>query len=311
MNENLPCDSLDNLLRDWADERAVSSENLDNLQGRIVLALVADEATTIESAATASIEVADRPTNGTSVSHPEFPATFHSQSVSTKRASVTGFLVGATLSALVAFVWFAQSAGVEDSPSSLAGGAQSALPDYAQLNDDQLRGQTVLLSEMKELFGDQLTWLAETDERIEVGLSDRQNTGGDSTSGDTAVPLAMRVVVEKRASATHAWELAWTVDVVSKSEEVVDLAPETADGTSMRLWAYAMPDGMFAVDSELAFSNNELSGATESPARGEIFRAAFSNVQHDRLPSEELLTGSDGLEYRVLQTVAVLDKKVG
>ena len=164
---------------------------------------------------------------------------------------------------------------------------------------------------MKELFGEQLTWLAETDERIEVGLSDRQNASVLATLKNDDVPLAVRVVVEKRAAAGNDWEIAWAVDVVSKSEEVVDLASATDDGTSMRLWAYAMPDGMFAVDSELSFSSGEGGGETTLPGRAETFHAAFSNVQKDRQPSEELLTGADGVEYRVLQTVAVLNKKVG
>lgn len=311
MNENLPSDPLDSMLHQWADERVASSEYVDNLQHRIVMALVADRLTTNGSVRTTVAEVGDRPTNGTVVSHPGFTATFRSPSVSTQRASVTGFLVGVTLSALVAFVWIAQSSSVEDSPSPLAGGGHPVLPDYAQLNDDQLRSRAVLLSEMKELFGDQLMWLAETDHKIEVGLSDRRDASGSSTSGDAATPLVMRVVVEKRAAAGSDWELAWAIDVVSQSEEVVDLAPATGDGTSMKLWAYALPDGMFAVDSELAFSNGGPSGATSSATPGETFRAAFSNVQQDRLPSEELLTGSDGIEYRVLQTVAVLDRKVG
>jgi hypothetical protein len=311
MNEHLPSDPLDNMLQQWADERAASSEDIDNLQHRIVLSLVADKSATSKFARTAIVEVADRSTNGTSVSPFEFPANFHSSSVSTQRASVTSFLVGSTLSAIVAFVWFAQSAGVVDSPSPLAGGGQPALPDYAQLNDDQLRDRTMLLSEMKKLFGEQLKWLAETDRSVAFGLSDRGKASGDATSENSAVPLAVRVVVEKRAAASNDWELAWAVDVVSQSEEVVDLSPATGQGTSMRLWAYVLPDGMFAVDSELAFSNGDLSEVTGSAAPGNTFRATFSNVLHDRLPSTELLTGSDGAEYRVLQTVAVLDKKVG
>ena len=215
MNENLPSDPLDNMLQHWADERAASSEDIDNLQLRIVMALVADNATTTKSARTAVVAVVDRPTNGSSGSPVEFPANFHSSSVSTKRASVTSFLVGATLSAIVAFVWFAQSAGVVDSPSPLAGGDQPALPDYAQLNDDQLRDRTMLLSEMKKLFGERLKWLAETDKSVAFGLSDRGKASGDATSENSAVPLAVRVVVEKRTAAGNDWELAWAVDVVS------------------------------------------------------------------------------------------------
>lgn len=310
MSTRISNEPLDNMLRHWAGERAANSQQLDNLQDRIVMALVADEATTSNSTP-AEMDDSKQLRNGSSITHPEFPATIRSRSVGTKRASVTGFLVGVTLSALVAFVWFAQSAGIEQSPDSLAGGSQAELPDYAQLNDEQLRRRTVLLSEMKELFGEQLTWLAETDSRIEVGLSDRQNVSVPSVLENDEVPLAVRVVVERRAAAGSDWEIAWAVDVVSKSEEVVDLAPATDDGTSMRLWAYAMPDGMFAVDSELSFSSDEASGVTSLPGRTETFHAAFSNVQEDRQPSEEFWTSAGGVEYRVLQTVAVLNKKVG
>ena len=125
------------------------------------------------------------------------------------------------------------------------------------------------------------------------------------------VSLAVRVVVERRAATGNGWEIAWAVDVVSNSEEVVDLTPATDAGTSVRLWAYAMPDGMFAVDSELLFSSDEASSETSLPGRAETFHAAFSNVQEDRQPSEEFWTSAGGVEYRVLQTVAVLNKKVG
>lgn len=310
MSNRISDDPLDDMLRQWVDERAASPEQLDNLRDRIVMALVADEATANNSTP-AVLDDSKQLRNGSSITHPEFPATIRSRSVGTKRASGTGFLVGVTLSALVAFVWFAQSAGIEQSPDSLAGGSQTELPDYAQLNDEQIRRRTVLLSEMKELFGDQLTWLAETNERIEVGLSDRQDVSVLSALGNDEVPLAVRVVVERRAAMGNGWEIAWSVDVVSKSEEVVDLAPATDDGTSMRLWAYAMPDGMFAVDSELSFPSDEASSAVPLPGRTETFHAAFSNVQEDRQPSEEFWTSAGGVEYRVLQTVAVLNKKVG
>jgi len=309
MSTRISNEPLDNMLRHWAGERAASSQQLDNLQDRIVMAL-ADEATTSNSTP-AEMDDSKQPRNGSSVTYPEFPTTFRSRSVGTKRAPVTAFLVGVTLSALVVFVWFAQSVDFEQSQNSLAGGSQAELPGYAQLNDEQLRRRTVLLSEMKELFGEQLTWLAETDSRIEVGLSDRQNVSVPSVLENDEVPLAVRVVVERRAAAGSDWEIAWAVDVVSKSEEVVDLAPATDDGTSMRLWAYAMPDGMFAVDSELSFSSADGGSLVTLPGRAEAFHATFSNVQEDRQPSEEFWTSAGGVEYRVLQTVAVLNKKVG
>lgn len=305
MNQNIPGDPLDELLHQWADGRTASSERLDNLQERIVLALDNEDCSSTESFA----------------ARPEQVPTFSSQPVGTRRASLIGFLVGVTLTALVAMIWVTQQTGQKAPQPQLADGIQTATPEYARLNDDQLHSQRVLLAEMKSLFGDRLTWLAETDSRIEFGLSDRQDSNVDSTSEDAAEQLAVRVVVEKRASADSDWQLAWSVDVMSRSEEFVELAPATGDGTSMTLWAYALPDGMVAVDSELSFSDHDGGDddddedggdkAITSVSEGGAFRAAFSHIQQDRLPSEELLIGSDGVEYRVFQTVAVLDKKVG
>jgi hypothetical protein len=96
--------------------------------------------------------------------------------------------------------------------------------------------------------------------------------------------------------------------VISQSEEVVELAAKDDDQSTMTMWAYVLPDGMVAIDSELSFSENSKSDTTEKVAP---FRAAFSSVQKDRQSSEELLNGANGVEYRVFQTVAVLNKKVG
>ncbi|MDA0281828.1 MAG: hypothetical protein O3B13_22405 [Planctomycetota bacterium] len=291
MNQNIHSDPLDNMLQQWGDERAADTEHLDNLQERIVLALGNEELASTDSVANGPVDFRTLP--------------------GTRRASVAGFLVGVTLTALLAFVWITQLADQGDHKPRITRAPQIDMPAYARLNEDELRSRIVLLSEMKDLFGDRLNWLAETEARIEVGLSDRRTLNDESVTGVDAVQLAVRVVVEKRASADSDWQLALCVDVMSRSEEVVEIAPATGDGTSMTFWVYALPDGMVAMDSELSFSNNDATRTETSSSGTGAFHAAFSHVQQDRLPSEELLTGSDGVEYRVFQTVAVLDKKVG
>ena len=319
MNQNIPGEPLDNVLQQWADERTASSDRLNDLQERIVSALGDEDFSSTVSAADAAREDVAAGAVGSVATRPLQEPTFSfqpagtrgSQPVDTWRASMARVLVGVTAVVVLVMVFgFIRLTGQLQPVPRLVVDDQPAMPEYAQLSDDQLRNRRVLLSEMKSLFGDRLTWLAETDARIEVGLSDRQDVNAGSTSA-AAEQLAVRVVVEKRASADSDWQLAWSVDVMSRSEEFVELAPATGDGTSMTLWAYTLPDGMVAVDSELSFSDETGSKATTSSSKGGAFHAAFSHVQQDRLPSEELLIGSDGVEYRVFQTVAVLDKKVG
>ena len=287
MNENPPSDPLDNMLQHWADERAASSEHLDNLQDRIVGAIGDDISSIDQHVATSRIAV-----TSSAISQSEPPYT--RRPISQRRASLVGTLISVTLLALVAFTWSAQM--------------RSGIPDYARLNESQLTERMIVLSEMKDVFGNQFNWVAETDSRIEVGLRDESPTNGQSLTPGDALEIVVRVVVEERSSSRDQWRRTWSADVISQSEEVVELAAKDDDQSTMTMWAYVLPDGMVAIDSELSFSEN---GRADATAKAAPFRAAFSNVQKDRQPSEELLTGANGVEYRVFQTVAVLNKKVG
>ena len=302
MSETLPSDPLDNMLQQWADERAASSEYLDNLQDRIVSAIHANSSA-VERTVAEPTAFAKSPTK---------QLAYQRRPVSLRRASLVGRLIGATLLALIAFLWSAQLIDIGVGRLQIADAMQPEFPDYAQLDDGQLDDRMIVLSEMRDVFGNQLNWLAETDSRIEVGLSgDHRLTTEAMLSRNDIVEIAVRVVVEERTSSESEWRRTWSADVISQNEEVVELEAKHDDRAAMTMWAYVLPDGMVAIDSELSFSSDHAGGETTLPGKGETFHAAFSNVQKDRQPSEELLTGEGGVEYRVLHTVAVLNKKVG
>lgn len=301
MNENLTSDPLDNMLQHWADERAASSRHLDNLQDRIVGAIVDDISSIDQHIVTTRI-----PVTNSAVSQLEPPC--NRRPISQRRVSLVSGLVSVTLLALVAFIWSAQLADFGHDNHQLANDERTKIPDYATLNEGQLSEQMIVFSEMKGVFGNQFNWLAETDSRIEVGLRDEPSTNDQSLTPGDILEIAVRVVVEERSSSRDQWRRTWSADVISQNEEVVELAAKDDDRSTMTMWAYVLPDGMVAIDSELSFSENGEADATTKTAP---FRAAFSNVQKDRQPSEELLTGANGVEYRIFQTVAVLNKKVG
>ncbi len=288
MSDKISHEPLDDMLQQWAAERAASPEHLDKLHDRILSAMH------------------DEPTS--TVSLPTATSAYPCRPISLRRVSLVGRLIGATLLALVAFIWSAQSIDVGGRRLQTAEATQPKFPDYAQLDDDQLDDRMIVLSGMKDVFGDQLTWLAETDSRFEFGLSGNPQATETSLAHNDVVEIAVRVVVEDRTSPESGWRRAWSADVISQNEEVVKLAAKHDDRTTMTLWAYVLPDGMVAIDSELEFSPGS---TTASPTTNMPFHAAFSNVQKDRQPSEELLTGADGVEYRILRTVSVLNKKVG
>jgi hypothetical protein len=304
MNQNIPDDSLDNMLYHWADERAAGSSHIDNLQDRISLAIKEG------NARPGKPEQGESPKEVPEVrmSRPGQEPTVMLRPVWPLRAKLVNRLVEVTLLAAVAFVWTTHFLDGGRRQLELVAVEHVEIPEYAHLTDDVIRDRAIVLSEMKDVFGDQLNWLAETESRFEVGLSDGRLSNGSSHSRSDALEIAVRVVVEERSSPDNAWQRTWAADVISKNEEVVEFAAKNDDRTTMTMWAYVLPDGMVAIDSELDFSG----GSQATPAADAAqFRAVFSNVQKDRQPSEELLTGANGVEYRVFQTVAVLNKKVG
>jgi hypothetical protein len=305
MNQNLQDDSLDNLLNQWADERSADSSAIENLQKRISLAIGDDKARQIRVEQSVSLhEPVEAPMPLAELQQ----ARFGPQPVWPLRAKLVNRLVGATLLAAVAFIWTTNLLDGSRQWLQVAEVDQPRFPDYAQLTDDEISKRAIVLSEMKDVFGDQLNWLAETDSRFEVGLSEDSLASGLPLTQNEAAEIAVRVVVEERSSPDSTWQRTWAADVISQSEEVVELAAKNDDQTTMTMWAYVLPDGMVAIDSELSFPGDHSAMIGSQDAK---FRAAFSNVQQDRRPSEEFLTGANGMEYRVFQTVAVLNKKVG
>ena len=307
MNQNIPSDPLDQMLHQWADEHAASSEHLDTLQQRILSSLSNDADTSGLDQIEPFSQSAKEHDSGHPAIGPVIKRTTARRLPEARRSGVVGFLSGVTVTVLLAAAWFTYQAGDTRRNQQIVEIGSAIPPEYAWLSEDQLHSKSVLLSEMQELFGHQLSWLAETNSRVEVGLNERSVSDEDRAASATTVPLAVRVVVEKRDSSSSGWQLAWAVDVMSRSEELVEIAPQSGDGASILLWAYALPDGLIAVDSELS-----LPGVTAPQASSDsaIIRATLSNVQQDRQPSESLVTDSDGIEYRVFQTVAILDEQV-
>ncbi|MDA1055368.1 MAG: hypothetical protein O3C40_33630 [Planctomycetota bacterium] len=55
----------------------------------------------------------------------------------------------------------------------------------------------------------------------------------------------------KNSSPDAPWSTVWQTDVISRSEALVEVAPQQLGGSSLALWAYQMPDGKVAVDMDL------------------------------------------------------------
>lgn len=283
MNSNHDDDRLDQLLNEWADQ-SVSPERLEDLRDRIASSMMESEPTGTD----VNPEQNGRSTPAPA-EHVSSPARDH------RSRWAAGFVVGTALTLLVSVALFVL---IDRNPPVDSPGLPVAelTPDYAWLRDDQIRNKSVLLAEMEQMFDQRVVWLAETGDRIEFGLDRSQSSR--TTGPDDDARLAVRVVVERRLPGNADWQLAWAMDVVSRSEELVNVVPREANGNELRLWAYRLPDGMIAVDSELQLAGTD------------AFHARTSGLHQNAEPVKVATAHSNGTEYRVFQTVAVLDGKV-
>ena len=278
MNNQHDDERLDMLLNDWS-AGSYSPERLSSLHDRIVTAATDPD--------DSEVETVRQPRQLADVSFRRVPPP--AQPLRSRGPTAAAGLAASVLSALsvATLILLISSRGHHDAP-----GKTDSPPGYAWLRTEHVESKTVLLQEMDSLFDRRLAWLAETQNQMDFALLEHQ----PQTAADhPADRLAVRVVVERRPVGSSAWQLAWTVDVMSRSEEVVSVTPPVAGGNELQLWAYRLPDGTIAVDSALQFSGQQ------------PFSTQTSGLHHDDTPMKVASAVQEDTEYRVFQSVAVLD----
>jgi hypothetical protein len=259
---------LDRLLHDWSEQTS-DTGRLDDLRNRIVSSLTATDAGP-------SMNVVKQTTG------PQ----------SRRFAWMSGTVVASAAVLLLLMTCFPLR------KSDMVATNPQLPPDDAWLRDDQLAHKAALLAAMEEAFDGHLHWLAETGDDVKLGLA--ASSLSVDAKRDHDVRMAVRVVVERRSPGVNAWQVVWAIDVLAREEAVVDTHDNDGE---LKLWAYQLPDGHIAIDSEIT-----LTGSNPLHARS-------SGLQHDRQPirigNEDITDGHSGdVEYRVFQTVAVLDREV-
>jgi hypothetical protein len=263
---------LDELLRRWAERRAPTEGQITALRDRVRSALAEAPPADVPSR---------RPLGDFSV------------------AKRTGwFFLGAAAAGVVAVLLWPEpipgprpdSSGTVRVPRE----RQDSIPALATLSKDQLAAKAAVWKEMERMFSGQLQWAAESDDKVTMGLlplARPVSRGG--------APVAIRLVVVSRKRDSPAWTPLWTVDVVTRGEEVVTLTREFCGVGRLLLWTYPMPDGMVAVDGRIAL-------ADRTPVD-----LSFSGIQRGGTTKAVSSADSGEVEYRVFQTVATVNEKTG
>ena len=269
---------LDALLNDWADQ-TTEPNRLDSLQTRILSTAASKSALVEASEPLAQAGIATGFGTGQCVRIDQ-----------PRRAQQLAVGVAATL--LLALGVFLGT----ELESTTANFAEMP-PEFTWLQEDQLRNKAALLSEMESLFDGQLAWVAEDGNRVDLGLDGPSNArSADAVEGRR---LAVRFVVVRRDDNASDWQVAWVMDVSSRPEELVRVASKQTPGDTLQLWSYQLPDGLIAVDCNL-----QLTGDVTLDARS-------STLCRNGQPQQIAEAARGGIEYRVFQTVALLDREVG
>jgi len=165
---------------------------------------------------------------------------------------------------------------------------QADWPPSARFAPGQIAEKAALVAGMEDTFGAGLAWVAEHDRRVAVGLVvDAPPSRG--------VTLAVRIVVLARGAGDSVWTPVWQSDVVTRDEQVVDVAAGPGGAGRLRLWTHPLPDGAIAVDGELSLV------AANPPVA-----ASYSGVQRPGEPRRVTGEHRDGIEWQVIQTVVPL-----
>ena len=264
MSKNSP-DPLSDLLRHWAEQQSPDDFQSERLQAQVTLAL--------QDAAFLDLPVIPATGGGTGVP-----------------SRLLWFAAGAAAAILLAWVL---PLGHRTPAPPVAREELAEAPPLVRLHEAQLMAKTRLLAAAEELFDGRLAWLAEDDRDVQLGLTDAANFPQDAN------PIVVRLVVLARKSGSKDWKPVWEADLVTRDEQLVELTPQKLEKSRLRLWAYALPDGKIAVDSDLVLTG------------GIPILSVSSGVQQSGVPRQVFSLQRDDAECRVYQTVAFLRKRVG
>ena len=144
-----------------------------------------------------------------------------------------------------------------------------------------------LFEETNRLFDDQLRWVTQSDGgNLELGLA----VAGERAAAGRQ-PVAVRVTIVSRPSNRDAWKRVWQADVLTWTEEAVELKPDLASGNKLALWVFPVGNGNMALDSRFDM---------KMPLQ---ISSQASAIVREGQPLKTLTVREGEAEYCVFQTV--------
>ena len=196
--------------------------------------------------------------------------------------------VAAALALLLGGGWhFAQQRLAELHAAN--GNGSAALADFTA---EQLAARRDILDEMESLFAGQVRWVRLDDDGLRLGLAEQAMATARQTQR-----LVVRTVVVAREQNRKDWRTVWASDVLTRTEEYVEIAPEPSAAGGLEMWVHRLPDGCYVVDAEIAWPEPRLPRTYET------------RVLSAGKPERILTQTVEGREYRVYQSIEPLAKE--
>ena len=197
-------------------------------------------------------------------------------------------ILGAAASVLIAL------AIRPDDPTALDavknGGAAGSPPEVVELVDVPA-GAPKVVREFLSVFGPELNWIAERDERSDFGLGEAPHSAAVPA---TEAFVAVRLSLWSRSANSGPWKAVQTINVYARSEAYVHV-PSASQASELELWAYPLGDGLICVDLRYdphVHGRKTVEQSVVQPAGKAVRLCDFEQ---------------DGVEYRLFQSATVLE----
>ncbi len=267
---NNPHDNqLDKLLVDWANKTAVGSEELQALNKAVSGRLGSNLPNTIELG--------------------------HLPSSRNRRRTVAGIFSAAAVLLIAFGIW--RNIGIDGSVGSGFRPLPRRLVQYPHpiaANLLTIDEQRELLAEYDQVFGPELQWLVDGNERVDVGLYDAGSAKNSTATKFVGVQLVLfvRPVNENGQS----WTQLESICVVAGKEQLVQVNLGSDGRSQLSLWAYPLDDELVSID--LRYHPTALTGESIDSSNLQRFGAKhYKNI---------FSVEKDGMEYRLYQTADLI-----
>ena len=160
-------------------------------------------------------------------------------------------------------------------------------PDIVQSSESFHR----MFAEVNRLFSGNLRWVAQSGGEVELGIDPSQEESEQDRD-----PFAVHLAVVSRSGGHGPWSKVWESDILTRSEQAIDIAPDRKSKDRVALWIHPVAEGRFAVDSRLSLNT------------AVRINSNSSDILDNGKPQAIAVMLIGDTEYRVYQTVTEIRK---